>query len=99
MYDFGVKYGTLLAGFFGGVVYVSLTEGLNKYQVFSSLLIGVLTASYLTPMITAYVSKRLELPLSVEIENGIAFLIGLCAISVIPAVIRKVKNRVEVKGE
>lgn len=97
MYDFGVKYGTLLAGFFGGVVYVALTEGLNKYQVFSSLLIGVLTASYLTPILTAYASKVLDLPISTETENGIAFLIGLCAISVIPAIIRKVRNRVDVE--
>lgn len=92
---FGLKYATLMAGFFGGAVYVAITEGLTKWQVITSLLIGVLTAGYLTPLISHYVYNRFDLPVSQEIENSIAFLIGLFALSVIPIVIRILKRKVD----
>ncbi|MFA5669411.1 MAG: hypothetical protein WC967_09205 [Balneolaceae bacterium] len=88
----GFKYGSIIAGFFGGVVYIFMVENkLTKLQILSSLAVGVLCAGYLTPLITAYIKFSWKTDLSPETSGGIAFLIGLCAITTIPIFLRRVQ--------
>ncbi len=85
------KYNTLIAGFFGAVVYVMFTKNLTRAQVFTSVLIGLLTAYYLTPLVVAY-SIKLTSYSSGEMEGGVGFLLGLSALYIIPAIIRKINK-------
>lgn len=87
------KFNTLIAGFMGGVVYVAFKSNLTRAQAFTSILIGFLTAYYVTPLMTLLAEKYIvTAPLSKEAESGIAFLLGLFALFAIPAVINKIKS-------
>lgn len=78
---FGVKLASLLAGFAGGVVSLSYLKELNNGQMFLSVITGALTAGYITPAVLHYVTFPQEL------ENGVAFLIGLTAMNIVPGFI------------
>lgn len=86
------KYHTLIAGFFGAVVYVMFTKNLSRAQVFTSVLIGLLTAYYLTPLVIHYSIKFTSYKSPSDMEGGVGFLIGLLALYIIPALIRKINK-------
>ena len=78
---FGVKLASLVAGFAGGVVSLSYLRGLAHWQMLLAVATGTLTAGYITPAVLHYILFPAEL------ENGIAFLIGLTAMNIIPGVV------------
>lgn len=79
---FGVKGAVAAAGFAGGVVSLSYMRNLTRTQAVLAVLTGTATASYLTPVAVHY----WDLP--VALENGVGFLMGLCAMHIIPAALR-----------
>jgi hypothetical protein len=83
----GVKLGTTIAGFAGGVVSLAFLQGLSKTQALMAVVVGTLTAAYLTPAVVE------KLAITPELQNGAAFVIGLCAMSVIPAIKKAVAVR------
>lgn len=85
----GVKLGTTIAGFAGGVVSLAFVQGLSRAQAIMAVVVGALTAAYLTPAVVE------KLSISPELQNGAAFVIGLCAMSVIPAIKKAVAMRAE----
>lgn len=89
---FGIKVVDLFGGFSGGVVYVAITRGITKAQMLTSIFIGVVSAGYLTPLITTYLSSLFGFEVTAPIMNGVAFLIGLSAISIIPTLINRVRK-------
>lgn len=60
-----------VAGFLGGVIQLSWNKNLSVWGAVVSVLAGVCSASFGTPMINWYY----QLPIAVE--NGTAFLLGL----------------------
>jgi len=78
----GVKLGIAVAGFAGGVASLSYLRPLSKLQAGVSVLTGALFATYVTPVVTA------QFNLSQTTEHGAAFLLGLCAMNIIPGVLR-----------
>lgn len=78
----GVKGATVVAGFAGAVVSLSFVKELSKTQMVVAVLVGSVTAAYLTPLLLA------SLHLPSELQNGGAFLIGLTAMNVIPGIIK-----------
>ena len=89
---FGFVYGAVLAGFFGGVVYIFVVDNkLTKLQILSSLAVGVVCAGYLTPLVIAYINYSWKTQLTADVSGGIGFLIGLSAISTIPILLRRVQ--------
>lgn len=79
----GIKYGSLLAGFAGGVVSLSYMRELTAWQMALAVLAGTLTAGYLTPLAMFWLGG-----VPIEAENAIAFLVGLTAMNIIPGFIR-----------
>lgn len=67
----GVKLVVAVAGFLGGVIQLSWNKHLSVWGAVVSVLAGVCSASFGTPLINWYY----ELPIA--LENGIAFLLGL----------------------
>lgn len=78
---FGVKLASLVAGFAGGVVSLSYLRELTRAQMLLAVATGSLTAGYITPAVLHYILFPSEL------ENGIAFLIGLTAMNIVPGFI------------
>jgi hypothetical protein len=76
----GVKLTTLIAGFAGGIVSLAFLQGLSRRQALLAVIVGCLTAVYLTPVIVWWLN------LSPNMENGTAFLLGLSAMNLIPLI-------------
>lgn len=74
----GIKLSTIVAGFAGGIVSLAFLQGLSRKQAVLAVLVGCLTAVYLTP-VAVY-----EMNLGPQFENGTAFLLGLSAMNLIP---------------
>lgn len=81
---FGVKLITAVAGFAGGVVSLSFIRELTRWQMLGAVLSGTLTAAYFTPVVVIYAPK----PISEPLELAIAYTLGLCAMNVVPALIK-----------
>lgn len=79
---FGVRLVLAIAGFFGAVVSLSFVRGLTLIQIIASLIVGMASANYLTPVIVYYCG----IPQAIEL--GAAWLVGLTAMNVIPAILR-----------
>lgn len=76
----GVKISSLVAGFAGGVVSLAFLQGLTRAQAVMAVVVGALSAAYLTPFAVA------KLGISDQLQNGAAFVIGLCAMNLIPLI-------------
>ena len=77
----GVKVASVVAGFAGGVVSLSYLKPLTKSQMLLAVATGALIAGYITPAVLHYITFPSEL------ENGIAFLVGLTAMNIVPGFI------------
>lgn len=79
---FGLKIAFMIAGFLGALVSLSFLHGLTRLQVFTSLVVGIATANYVAPVAIYW----LKIP--PQIELGTAFLMGLLAMNIIPALLK-----------
>lgn len=77
----GVKVSYALAGFFGGVVSLYFIQGLTRPKAYLSVLAGLVTATYGTPAACVYFGIA-----QTEYKTGLAFVLGLTAMSLLPAV-------------
>jgi hypothetical protein len=82
----GVKYATLVAGFFGGVASLSYVRELTRSQMAVAVFTGAVTAGYMTPLANKYLG--LFIATGPELEGACAFLIGVTALNIIPGFIR-----------
>ncbi len=78
----GIKIAPLVAGFAGAVVSLSYVRQLNRWQMCMALASGALCAAYLTPFVRHFTNFPAEL------ENGIAFLVGVSAMNLVPGMIK-----------
>jgi hypothetical protein len=80
----GLKYATLVGGFFGALVSLKFIEGLGTKQRATTVLAGTLVSAYVTPIVVSY------LELTPKMEGGIAFLCGLFGMSLTGAIIKAI---------
>jgi hypothetical protein len=85
----GLKFASLVGGFFGALVSLKFIEGLSVKQRPTTVLAGTIVSAYITPVIVSY------LELSLKLEGGIAFLCGLFGMSFTGAVIKAMPEWVE----
>ncbi len=78
---FGVKAINAAAGLIGGLVSLSFLKTLTPWQAIASVFTGAAVAGYGAPVVTSY------LTLSPRAEYLCAFLLGLTAMNIIPAII------------
>lgn len=76
------KFGAVIAGFAGAILSLGFLKGLTRKQAFCAVMTGFLSSVFTTPFVVAYFS----LPGDVESRYGVAFLIGLLAMNLIPAI-------------
>lgn len=77
----GIKLASLVAGFAGGVVSLAFLRHLTRFQACMAVIVGSLSAAYMTPVAIMYMGWADKL----ELQNGTAFVIGLTAMNLIPA--------------
>ncbi|MBN8887574.1 MAG: hypothetical protein J0I77_17755 [Rudaea sp.] len=85
----GIKLGTAVFGFAGGIVSLAFVKDLSRTQAILAVFVGLITAIAITPMIAEWTGLK-----SAGVENGVAFVIGLCAMSALPAAKNAVRNRI-----
>ena len=93
---FGMDGNALLAGLFGSFVAVRYTGPLTSWGLASSLLTGTLAAGQLAPVVAegaaAYFAWLAGLP---GHASAVAFVIGICAQTVLPVLLRRLRGLVE----
>jgi uncharacterized membrane protein YccC len=88
----GIKVGTAVFGFAGGIISLAFIKNLTRGQAALAVFVGLVTSIALTPMIAGWIG-----PEHSGVENGIAFLIGLCAMSALPALQSSIPNQIRRK--
>lgn len=86
----GIKMTHLLAGIAGGTVRAFLS-GEGWLAAFSSVVVGSLTAGYLTAPVYAGSQKYFGIPPDPSTEHAIGFLVGLTAMLICEGVLKSAK--------
>lgn len=78
-----------VAGLGGGLAYLPFMKPANKLAVLGAVTAGVVTAMFLTPVVAEILAipSLMGKPLTARAELGLAFLLGLTAMLLIPAII------------
>lgn len=87
------KYSVAIAGFAGAILSLSFLRGLTRKQAGAAVVTG-LSSIFTTQLVVAYFG----LPNDAESKNGVAFLIGLLAMNIIPAVKAAAERILATKG-
>lgn len=95
---FGVQYEALLAGFFGGLCYITYSPPTKKIRLAATLVAASLMAGFFAPIIQ--VGLLNYLPWLKEVNEtalriGVAAWIGLAGQSVLPAILSKLNKKIE----
>lgn len=90
----GVKLGWALAGLAGGIVSLSFLKNLNRWQAFLAFFTGGAAANYLTAVACGWLNVSNE-----QYQYGVAFVIGVCAMNIIPAIQMFVGKFIQHKSE
>ena len=84
----GIKAGSLLAGFFGGLVKALLIKNITAGQALFSCIIGALTAGYLTPVAMHWLPGADV----TGAEGAVGYAIGLTAMLIVEGIIHAVSR-------
>lgn len=88
------KYGMAVFGFAGAVLSLAPLKGLTRWQAFVAVATGFVTSMAITQLVVAYFG----LPSDAESKNGVAFLVGLLAMNIIPAIKAAAERLLATKG-
>ena len=87
----GIKITHVVAGFAGGVVRAFMV-GHTFWTAISSVVIGALTAGYLTTPIFRGITEYISIPEDTSTEHAVSFLVGLCAMLICDGILHVVKT-------
>lgn len=82
-----IKLSYLLAGTAGGIVRAFLI-GTSFYSACASVIIGTLTANYMTSSISQFYGSLLRVTVEPNFQHGVAFVIGLTAMLICEGLLR-----------
>ncbi|WP_397448149.1 peptidase M48, Ste24p [Pseudomonas sp. NA-150] len=74
------KYGVAIAGFAGAILSLTFLRGLTRGQAASAFFTGFASAIFTTPLAVSF----FHITPDGETQYGVAFLIGLLAMNIIP---------------
>lgn len=86
----GIKLTHLLAGVAGGTVRAFMS-GEGWLAAFSSVVVGSLTAGYLTGPVYLAAQKYVAIPVDPSTEHAIGFLVGLTAMLICEGVLKSAR--------
>lgn len=86
----GIKLSVIVAGFFGALVSLSFIRDLTRYQMLAAVGVGTISANYLTPVFHGAAVHYLGA--SQDAEGAAAFVIGVTAMNIIPAMLKLSEN-------
>ena len=81
----GLRSAVILAGFAGGLVSLQDMQGLTRWKVASALFTSLAVAGYGTPLIVRWTGVDPD-----PLRYSIAFLLGLCAMRLVPLILHSV---------
>jgi hypothetical protein len=79
------KYGVVTASFVGAILSLGFLKDLTRGQAATAVLTGFFFSIFLTQPVTAYLVQKLELVSDDYLLCGVAFVLGLTAMNLIPA--------------
>lgn len=88
-----VKYGVIIGGFAGAILSLTFLRGLTRGQAVAAFFTGFTSAVFCTPLAISF----FKLETGSETQYGVAFLIGLLAMNIIP-VMKSVVSQFGAKG-
>lgn len=94
---FGVQYEALLAGFFGGLVYITYSPPTSKMRLAASLVAASLSAGFFAPIVTVGLLNYLpwmEKVAESALRIGVAAWIGLAGQSALPFILSKLNKKI-----
>ena len=81
-----VKYGVVMAAFIGSILSLGFLKDLTRGQAATAVATGFGFSVYLTQPVTLWLSPKLDLAVTDELLCGVAFVLGLTAMNIIPAI-------------
>lgn len=87
--EIGINIMQSIAGLFGSLLLLGKGAAVNWKQSFFSIIAGVASANYITPVVAHMLSIS-----EVKYENGIAFVLGFLGLKGVEAVSKKFLNKV-----
>lgn len=85
----GINTNHAIAGVGGALASLPFLKPSGKLLILGSVTAGLVTAAFLTPVAAEILSSPalLGTPLTIRAENGLAFMLGLTAMILIPAIL------------
>lgn len=80
------KYGIVTASFIGAILSLGFLKDLTRPQAATAVATGFFFSIYLTQPVAAFMAPKLGMDMSDYLLSGVAFVLGLTAMNVIPAV-------------
>ncbi|HIE1924547.1 TPA: peptidase M48, Ste24p [Pseudomonas aeruginosa] len=80
------KYSVAIASFWGSIASLAFLRGLTRKQAVIAVLTGYLFSRYMTAPFAAWIAPKLGLQLDDTTLCSAAFLLGLTAMNIIPAI-------------
>ena len=87
---FGIEIGFLVSGLFGAILMVSKNASENLKSAILSVIGGMASANYLTPVMVQMVNLK-----DVKLQNGLAFITGFLGLKLVEIVSEKFLNKLE----
>lgn len=81
-----VKYGVVMAAFIGSILSLGFLKDLTRGQAATAVATGFGFSIYLTQPVTQWVAPKLDMLVTDDLLCGVAFVLGLTAMNIIPAV-------------
>jgi len=92
--DIGIEIGFLVSGLFGAILMVSKTSAHNIRQTILSIIGGMASANYLTPVVVEMVNLG-----NTKLQNGLAFVIGFIGLKLVEIVSENLISKIDTKLE
>lgn len=81
LHQLGLKITTITAGLIGGLISLTYQKSIKWYKALFVIIIGGITAGYVTPLLTSILS------LGTNLENSMAFILGLLGMRLTTAIV------------
>ncbi|POA52116.1 MULTISPECIES: peptidase M48, Ste24p [unclassified Pseudomonas] len=92
------KYGLVMAAFIGSILSLGFLKDLTRFQAATAVATGFGFSVYLTQPVTAWLAPKLELAVTDDLLCGVAFVLGLTAMNIIPAIKAAMGSFVTARG-